>query len=143
MTEVTHWLPGSLLPTFVAALAAWLLGALWYSPVLFAKQWMAANGLGMDDVAKMQKDAPTTYAISFVSMLLMAHVFAWLVHLTGAVGWQYGLHLGFLLWAGFAFTLGLIAHVYLRNRKFAALVIDSGYQLAYLLIMGAILGAWQ
>jgi uncharacterized protein DUF1761 len=143
MPEVTHWLPGSLLPTFVAALAAWLLGALWYSPVLFAKQWMAANELSMDDVAKMQKEAPKAYGISFVCMVLMAHVFAWLAHLTGANGWQYGLHLGFLLWIGFAFTLGLIAHVYHKDRKFAAFLIDSGYQLVYLLLMGAIIGAWR
>jgi hypothetical protein len=143
MSEVTHWLPGSLLPTLVAALAAWILGALWYSPVLFAKAWMAANNISMDDVAKMQKDAPRAYGISFVCMLVMAHVMAWLIHLTGASNWMYGLHLGAMLWFGFALTLGTIAHVYLKNRTWAALWIDLGYQLAYMLIMGTILGAWQ
>ena len=132
----------SFLPTFVAALAAFLLGALWYSPVLFAKQWMAAHNFTMDDVAAMQKSAPKAYGISFVCMLLMAHVMAWLLHLTGGTGWMAGLHLGFMMWAGFAFTLGLIAQVY-AGKKFAVFVIDSGYQLVYLIIMGTILGAWR
>lgn len=142
MPEVTHWLPGSLLPTFVAALAAFLLGALWYSPLLFAKAWVAAHGYSEADVTAMRARAPRAYGISFLCFLLMAHVMAWLVHLTGASTWLYGVHLGFLAWLGFAVTLGLTAQVY-SNRKFAAFAIDCGYQLVYLLAMGAILGAWQ
>src|SRR5690349_13094429 len=54
MPEVTHWLPGSILPTIVAALAAFMLGALWYSPMLFAKAWVAAHGYTEADVKAMQ-----------------------------------------------------------------------------------------
>lgn len=143
MTEMSHWLPGSLLPSLVAGVAAFALGALWYSPLLFAKAWVDANGFSADDVAKMQADAPKSYGISFVCFLLMAHVFAWLAHLTGVSNWKYGMHLGFIIFIGFALTLGLIAHVYLRNRPFKALLIDLGYQFAYLLLMGVIIGAWQ
>ena len=32
------------LAVIVAALAAFGLGAVWYSPLLFAKQWVAFNG---------------------------------------------------------------------------------------------------
>src|SRR5690242_19710402 len=41
-----HYLPGTILPTLVAAVVAFLIGGLWYSPVLFAKQWIAAHGFG-------------------------------------------------------------------------------------------------
>lgn len=142
MTEVTHWLPGSLLPTFVAGLAAFMLGALWYSPALFAKQWVAAHGYSEADVAAMRKNAPRAYGISFLCFLLRAHVMAWLIHLTGASNWMYGMHIGALAWFGFALTLGLTAFVY-SNKKFATFAIDAGYQLVYMLMMGAILGAWQ
>ena len=142
MPEVTHWLPGSILPTFVAALAAFMLGALWYSPMLFAKAWVAAHGYTEADVKAMQANAPKAYGISFLCFLLMAHVLAWLVHLTGASNWMYGLHLGFLGWLGFALPLGLTAHVY-SNKKLATFLIDLGYQFVYLLLMGAIIGAWQ
>jgi hypothetical protein len=72
----------------------------------------------------------------------MAHVMAWLIHLTGASNWMYGMHIGALAWFGFALTLGLTAFVY-SNKKFATFAIDAGYQLVYMLMMGAILGAWQ
>jgi hypothetical protein len=134
--------PTNYLQIFVAGLAAFMLGALWYSPVLFAKQWMAAHGFTMDDVAKMQKQAPKAYGISFVCMLGIAFALSCLMSMMGWTGWKAGLHLGLFCWAGFALTLGLIAHVY-ANRKFAVFVIDAGYQLVYMAIMGLILGAWQ
>lgn len=142
MPEVMHFLPGSLLPTLVAAVAAFLLGGLWYSPLLFARAWVAAHGYTEADVQAMRANAPKAYGISFICFLLMAHVLAWLAHLTGANGWLYGVHLGFLCWIGFAFTIGLTAQVY-SNRKFAVFLIDAGYQLVYLLLMGAIIGAWR
>lgn len=137
-----HYLPGMLLPTLVAAVVAFLIGGLWYSPLLFAKQWIAAHGFGPEEVERMRKGAPRAYGISFLCFLVMAHVLGFLVHLTGASNWMYGLHLGFLCWLGFAFTIGLTANVY-SNKKIAVFVIDAGYQLVYLMAMGAILGAWQ
>jgi hypothetical protein len=137
-----HYLPGAILPTLVAAVAAWLIGGLWYSPLLFAKQWVAAHGYTPEQVAAMQKNAPKAYGISFLCFVVMAHVLAALVHLTGAEGWMYGLHLGFLCWLGFAFTIGLTANVY-SDKKIATFFIDSGYQLVYLMVMGAILAAWR
>ena len=137
-----HYLPGPLLPTLVAAVVAFLIGGLWYSPLLFAKAWVAAHGYTPEQVAAMQKNAPKAYGISFLCFLLMAHVLGWLVHLTGATGWQYGMHLGVLCWLGFAVTIGLTSLVY-SQKKFATFAIDAGYQLVYLAAMGAILAAWQ
>ncbi|HET7040522.1 MAG TPA: DUF1761 domain-containing protein [Gemmatimonadales bacterium] len=119
-----------------------IIGGLWYSPVLFAKQWVAAHGYTPEQVAAMQKGAPKAYGISFLCFLLMAHVLGFLVHLTGAATWLYGAHLGFLCWLGFALTIGLTAQVY-SQKRFAAFVIDAGYQLVYLVAMGTILAAWQ
>ena len=137
-----HYLPGHILPSVVAAVVAFLIGGLWYSPLLFARQWVAAHGYTPEQVAAMQRNAPKAYGISFLCFLVMAHILQALVHLTGAEGWMYGLHLGFLCWLGFAFTIGLTAQVY-SQRKFAVFVIDAGYQLVYLLVMGAILAAWR
>jgi hypothetical protein len=39
-------------------------------------------------------------------------------------------------------TIGLMANLY-AGRKFSLFVIDAGYQLVYLLAMGAILGQWH
>ncbi|MEO7353764.1 MAG: DUF1761 domain-containing protein, partial [Gemmatimonadales bacterium] len=82
-----------------------------------------------------------TYAGSLAAMVLMAAVFAiFLAHL-GADSWQDGAGWGFHAWLGFALPLGLIANLY-SDKKFATFVIDSGYQLVYICVMGAILGRW-
>ena len=137
-----HYLPGRILPTLVAAVVAFLIGGLWYSPLLFARQWVAAHGYSPEQVEAMRKNAPKAYGISFLCFVVMAHILQALVHLTGAEGWMYGVHLGLLCWLGFAFTIGLTANVY-SDKKFATFLIDAGYQLVYLVVMGAILASWR
>jgi hypothetical protein len=51
---------------FVAALAYWLLGAVWYG-VLFGKQWMALENITPEQASSMNPVAP--YVISFIWLL--------------------------------------------------------------------------
>jgi hypothetical protein len=53
-----------------------------------------------------------------------------------------GAKLGLVLWVGFALTIGLTAWVY-SDKPVTTYLIDAGYQLVYLLIMGAIIGGWR
>ena len=56
---------------------AFLLGALWYSPVLFARPWMAAHGFTEEQIKKFRTGgAAPAYATSFVCWLSMATVLA-------------------------------------------------------------------
>ena len=43
---------------------------------------------------------------------------------------------------GFAATIGLTANMF-SEKKLAAWLIDAGYQIVYLMVMGAILVAWR
>ena len=131
-----------ILPVVVAAIVAFLIGALWYSPALFAKAWVRAHGHTPETLAAMQAGAARAYGISFACFLLMAAVLAiFLTHL-GVMGWMYGLHWGAMAWLGIAAPIGITANVY-SDKPFMAWVIDGGYQLVYLMAMGAILGAWR
>ena len=47
-----HHLEFNHLAIFVSAILQWLLGAIWYSPVLFAKPWMAMVGIHKDAANK-------------------------------------------------------------------------------------------
>ena len=132
----------NILAILVAAVVAWLIGALWYSPLLFAKQWVAAHEFGPEALAKMKGDAPRAYGISFVAFLVMAAVLSIVLNHLDAHDWRSGALWGAHIWLGFALTLGLIANVY-SGKKFAVFMIDTGYQLVYLIAMGAILGAWH
>jgi hypothetical protein len=125
-----------------AALAAWLIGALWYSPVLFAKAWVRAHGYTPEKLAAMRAGAAKAYAGSFVAFVLMAAVFRLFLNHLGADGLHDGLGWGFHAWLGFALPLGFIANLY-SDKSLATFLIDAGYQLVYFLAMGAILGAWH
>jgi hypothetical protein len=131
------------LAAVVAAILTMVLGAVWYSPVLFAKQWVAAQGHTPEALAQMKgKGMVRVYTVSFICYLVMAHVVALLASYTQAATFAQGLWLGFLLWLGFAATIGLTGHMF-SSKPIAAWVIDAGYQLAYLLIMGVVLALWR
>ncbi|MEO8295698.1 MAG: DUF1761 domain-containing protein [Gemmatimonadota bacterium] len=130
-----------ILPVVVAALAAWLIGAVWYSPLLFAKAWVKAHGYTDEKIAAMRANAGKTYAGSFVAFLLMAGVLSIFLHHLGVDDPMDGIGWSFHAWLGFALPLGFIAWIY-SDKAIATFLIDTGYQLTYLVVMGAILGAW-
>ena len=126
----------------VAALAAFALGALWYSPLLFAKQWVKAHGYSEAQLQAMQKKAPKAYGVSLACFVVLAFALAVLLNISHITAVLAGVKLGLLCWAGFAATLGLTAHVY-SDKPIAAYLIDAGYQLVYFLLMALILVAWR
>jgi Protein of unknown function (DUF1761) len=133
----------NILAVLVAALLTFVLGAFWYSPVLFAKQWMAAQGYTPEKLQEMKKRGATrAYVVSVLCYVVMAYVVSLLASYTNSTTLAQGLWLGFLAWLGLAAPIGLTANVF-SEKPIAAWVIDAGYQLAYLLIMGALLSVWR
>jgi len=115
----------------------------WYSPVLFAKQWMAAQGHTPEALEQMKrKGMIRAYAVSFLCYLVTAYVVALFTAYMQAMSFAQGLWLGFLVWLGFAATIGLTGNMF-SQKPIAAWVIDAGYQLAYLLIMAVALTLWR
>src|SRR5258708_2157692 len=129
-------------PVLVAAVVAWLIGALWYSPVMFAKAWVNAHGYTPEQVAAMRATQGKVIAATFVAMVLMSAVLQIFLNHLDATTLRSGMGWAFHAWLGFAVPLGFIAHLY-SQKKLAAWLIDLGYQLVYIVVMGAILGAWQ
>lgn len=130
------------LAVLVAAVVTFVIGALWYSPLLFAKPWMKAHGHTPGKLEEMQKSAGRAYLVSFLAYLVMGAVMAKLVSMTNTASAGGGLVLGFLCWLGFAATIGLTANMF-SEKPFSAYLIDAGYQLVYLLVMGALLAVWR
>jgi hypothetical protein len=130
------------LAVIVAAVVAFAIGALWYSPLLFAKKWVEAHGYTEEQVAEMQKGAGKAYAITLVCDILIALAIAVLVGYINMERCVQGLKLGLLVWGGFAFPLGLVANVF-SGKRISVFVIDTAYQLVYLVLMGAILAVWR
>ncbi len=126
----------------VSAVAAFALGALWYSPVLFAKQWMKAQGHTPEKLEAMKKGMARAYGVSFVCFLVTAAAMALLIGRLGIGSVLGGIKLGVLCWVGFAATVGLTANMY-SDKPLSAYLIDAGYQLVYMVIMGIILALWH
>jgi Protein of unknown function (DUF1761) len=133
----------NILAVLVATVLTFVLGMAWYSPALFARQWMAAQGYTPEKLEEMKRKGVTrAYAVSVLSNLVTAYVIALLASYTSSTTLAQGLWLGFLSWLGFAATIGLTANMF-SEKPLAAWVIDTGYQLAYLVLMGALLSVWH
>lgn len=126
---------------FIAAVAGNFAGAIWYW--IFAQPWMLANNLTKEMIrgadGKAQSIVP--YAIAFVAQLILAATLAGVIgHLgKGYVTLRNGLVSGALCWFGFILTTMVVNHTF-AMRKHATLLIDAGYWLVVLVLMGGIIG---
>lgn len=125
----------------VAAIAPMLLGMVWYSPALFGKTWVKLLGKNEQEMKKMGKQATNGYILTFVSALIMSYVLAHFVDYTMSTTAIQGVETGFWLWLGFVATTGMINFVW-QNKHRNLYVIDNGYHLVSLMVMGAILAMW-
>jgi len=122
----------------VATLSAFLLGGLWYSPVLFGALWKKANRFGADEPPAA---TGKIFAISFVLSLVMAFNLAiFLNDPKTTLAW--GATAGFL--AGFGWiAMGLAVVAMFERRPWSYILVNGGYLTVALVLMGAILGAWR
>src|SRR2546430_17130230 len=112
----------------VAALLTFVLGAFWYSPVLFARQWMQAQGYTPEKVQEMKKKGMTrAYAVSALCYVVTAYVVALLAGYTNSTTLAQGLWLGVLCWLGFAGTIGPAANLF-SEKPLARGVLQARFQ---------------
>lgn len=123
---------------FIAAVAYWLLGAVWYG-VLFSKPWMALENITMEQAKSMNPVLP--YVITFVLNLLIAYSLAQICIWRNANTAGRGASVGVLIWIGFIGPITYTTYMYeMRPKELFA--INQFYPLAGLVLMGTIIGAW-
>jgi hypothetical protein len=135
MLEINYW------AVFVAALLYYGGGALWYSPVMFGKQWMALVGMTPEKVEAGKKNAWRAYLTALAAALLMSYGVARMVDYMQVTSFSGGLHLGFWSWVVFVITTMAINNTF-SDRPVKLLIIDGGYHLYGLLLMGVINSVW-
>jgi len=130
------------LALIVAAIASFGLGAVWYSPLLFSKAWQKA--VGLSDETLQKTNMAIVFGSSFVLIFLMDFGLAVILqgHATRDLSALSGMLYGFLIGLFFISTSYGINMIYQR-KSFILWAIDSGYQVLYLAMTGAILGAWR
>lgn len=134
--------PNNWTALIVAAVAAWIFGAIWYG--VLGKIWIAAQGETMDTLkvknagrSTAAKAAP--FAISFIAEIVIAAAISGIMVHAGFNTPRQGAITGALCWLGFVLTTILVNNAYtFRSLKLSA--IDAGHWLGVLVIIGAIVG---
>jgi hypothetical protein len=133
------------LAILVAALAGWVIGAVWYMSL--SKQWVAAHGKTMDEFKAQMEGAKGTsaawmpYLLAFIAEAIMAWVLAGLLAHLGPdqTTVSNGIVSALFVWVGFVVTTLAVNNMF-SMRKAMLTVIDSGHWLAVLVVMGIVLG---
>jgi hypothetical protein len=117
-----------------------VIGALWYSPVLFGKSWAKLLGKKMKDMGG--ENAGKAYGLTTAAALVQTFILAVIVSNLGASSTSDGAALGLLLWLGFAATTSISDYVF-SSRPLLLWVLNQGYYLVVLMANGAILAIWH
>ena len=120
----------------VAALAAFAIGGLWYSPLLFSKVWQHESKLSDADIknANMALIFGSAFVLNFIGAVFLDMLIG------TEANWMTGLVNGLVV--GIAWISTAMGINYLFGRKSLKLfLIDAGYFVVFFAAMGAILGA--
>lgn len=126
------------LAIIVAAVSAFALGGIWYSPILFSKRWMKETGITEEQTknANMGKIFGLAFLLSFIAAFFLA------MFIGKDAGAFAGTMAGFMAGLGWVFTFMGISYLF-ESRTLGHFLINSLYSVASLTIMGLIIGAWQ
>jgi hypothetical protein len=118
-------------------LAAFAVGALWYSPALFAKPWTEAAGLDPDhmNTARLPILLAISVLLSFVTAIGLGLL------LPARAGWFAGLMAGVAVAVAFVTPFTIQSALY-EQKSAALLGINCGHQIVAMAVMGAVIGAF-
>ena len=122
-----HWLA-----VVIAAVAGIAIGFVWYMPAVFGKRWAAEGGVELPAPGQV---SPMVYAISALQSLISAYVVALFA---GGAGIVNGAIIGFVLYI--LVGVAMYSVVLYERKSMMYWLINAGYSLVSLVVMGAIVG---
>ena len=125
----------------VTGVVIFVLGGLWYSPVLFARRWVALMGKTEAEM-KAAGASPLTFLAVFVCGLLTSWTLAVIVQHFAYPSALRGAEIGALCWLGLAGATSFGSALFEMKPR-ALWLIDSGYNLVCFVIAGMILSVWR
>jgi hypothetical protein len=126
------------LAVFVAALSTFVIGGIWYSPLLFVNSWMAANKLKTDDLKGSNQ--LVVFGVSFILAFIMSLNLALFIGTSASI--SFAIMASALTAIGWILpAMGIIA--LFEKRSLAYFLINGGYMLVSFIVMGLIIGVWK
>lgn len=128
----------------VAAIVAFVIGSVWYSPILFGKEWMALTNVTEKDVAaaKAKGGMWKLYVIQIIMTLITYGVLGFIIAVASGATAADGAFMGFLVWLGFSLA-DIISGSLWERKPLRLVLIQGAYSLLTLVIGGAIIGVWH
>ncbi len=127
------------LAIIVATLSNFLVGGIWYSPLLFGKAWMRENNFSDEDMKK--GNTAKIFGFTFLFSFVMAFNLAMFLNDSKTTA-SWGAIAGFL--AGFGWvSMSIFVIGQFERRTTRYLLIHAGYVTISFILMGLILGAWR
>lgn len=131
-----------------AALVGFVIGGLWYSPLVLGNRWMVETGITEEQVSSGNK--AKIFGVSLVALFIMSYCLAMFIASPGAglqAGdvfslLQQGAFYGFLTGFGWVFFAFVVVGLF-ELRSWAYICINGGYWVVTLTVMGGILGGWR
>jgi hypothetical protein len=126
------------LAIIVAAVSAFGLGAIWYSPLMFVRLWMKEAGITKESA----KDSKIIKIFGLAFLLSLLASFFLAMFIGADAGGGFGSLAGFMAGLGWVFTFMGIIYLF-EKRSLAHFLINASYSVASLTLMGLIIGSWQ
>jgi len=117
-----------------------VIGALWYSPLLFGKVWLRLTGKNQDDISK--EDATKSMILSMIPAGLSIIFLAVILGFTGASSLVDALIIGTLVSAGFI-GMNHVNLLLFEERSILLTLVNIGYLVVSFNIGAIILTLWQ
>jgi hypothetical protein len=126
----------SLIAIILAVLANMIIGALWYSPVLFANVWMKSLGKTAEELHTSNPNIG--YGLTTLAGIATAIILSLFISMLESVTIGGGALIGFLAGAGIASAREL-SPTFFEGRKYTLFFISAGYHIVSLTVMGIII----
>jgi hypothetical protein len=127
------------LAVLAAAVLMFVIGGLWYSPLLFERPWRRLTELS--DAQLNAVPAARVFGVSFIAALVAAITLGFFLAAPG-VDVVFGVIAGLLAGVGWV-AMGLLITFQFERRPMGLWLIDAGYHVVAFIAMGALLGAWR
>lgn len=127
-------------PLLIGAISNMIIGALWYSPILFGKVWMKLAGITEADIEK--ENSSKSMLLGLIPSILSVFFLYLMLAISNANSFLEALSIGTIASVGFA-GMTLLNNVIFEKRPFKLFLLNVGYAFVAWNIAAIIITIWK
>jgi len=132
-----HFMTINWLGVLVAAGVGFILGGLWYSPMLFAKAWMEENGY-TEEYIQQNGHPAKAMVIAFITVLIQATILAFMLSQLGITSVLVAAKISLIIGV-FIVGLSYYSDAQFNMKSTRLVLIEAGFRATCITLMGVIL----